>query len=422
VAPVPAVGDDRWVSTALYADERVFESLYRLHRPVVFAYALARTRNVHDAEDVTQTTFLKAYNALSRGVQPRESGSWLVAIARNVCRDRLRAARRRPAPELLADGLEEAAPGELAFDPRDVRVGLAALEPQHRSVLLLRDVLGHSHAEISARLGVSEPAVKALLVRARRSLREELELGMTCPQARRALVRELNDAASTTERRALRRHLRRCPDCAAAAPGAGTVSRLALVLAALLPLRRLAHLAGGNTALKAAAVGTAVALGLTAKETGVVPGRGETVPKRPAPPAPAKAGDRPRPHPVFLPAPGHPAAASAPAAAGTARGWTPALGAAPVPKPRVFAGSPAPPARRPGPVQARPLERAASAGVPGGGPVAPVLLASPPADPTPAPDPVGAPEEQAPSPPAAPGPDPTDASGAGTEAGADAGA
>jgi hypothetical protein len=51
------------LSAALIGEDRAFESLYRLHRPVVYAYALSAMHNVHDAADVTQTTFLNAYHA-----------------------------------------------------------------------------------------------------------------------------------------------------------------------------------------------------------------------------------------------------------------------------------------------------------------------------------------------------------------------
>src|SRR5438105_4375779 len=91
------------VSTALQSEDIAFESLYRLHRPPVYAYALSTLRHPADAEDVTQTTFLNAYCALHRGVAPRDDLQWLLAIARNVCRDRFRDAKRRPKEEPLAD-------------------------------------------------------------------------------------------------------------------------------------------------------------------------------------------------------------------------------------------------------------------------------------------------------------------------------
>src|SRR4029079_14645515 len=91
------------VSTALQSEDLAFESLYRLHRPPVYAYALATLRHPADAEDVTQTTFLNAYCALRRGVTPRDHLQSLLAIVRNACLDRFRDAKRRPKEEPLAE-------------------------------------------------------------------------------------------------------------------------------------------------------------------------------------------------------------------------------------------------------------------------------------------------------------------------------
>jgi RNA polymerase sigma-70 factor (ECF subfamily) len=202
------------VSTALQAEDRAFESLYRLHRPLVYAYAFSKLRHAADAEDVTQTTFLNAYNALHRGVSPRDPIEWLLAITRNVCRDRFRDAKRRPQEQPLADWIRIVQPEEPDFSVREICKEISGLNPRHRQALLMREFEGRSYAEISAELGVSEAAVQTLLTRARRSLRDELELGMTCAHARRVAVRDLNGVAVFDERRALKRHLRRCAECA----------------------------------------------------------------------------------------------------------------------------------------------------------------------------------------------------------------
>src|SRR5439155_1745800 len=63
-------------------------------------------------------------------------------------------------------------------------------------------------------LGVTPQAVQTLLSRARRALRDELELGMTCAHARRVALRHLNSVALRAERWPLQRHLRKCANCA----------------------------------------------------------------------------------------------------------------------------------------------------------------------------------------------------------------
>src|ERR1041385_426782 len=115
------------VAAALETGDRAFESLYRLHRPQVFSYTLSVLRNVEDAEDATQTAFLNAYCALHRGVHPRENGSWLIAIARNVCRQRFRDAKRRPRQELLHEESWAVEPEEATFTLDEISHGLSTL-------------------------------------------------------------------------------------------------------------------------------------------------------------------------------------------------------------------------------------------------------------------------------------------------------
>src|SRR5262249_20864325 len=166
-----------------------------------------------DAEDATQTTFLNAYCALHRGVAPRDDLPWLLAIAKNVCRDRFRDAKRRPKEEPLTEWMRLLQPEPPAYTVGEVVKEIGELNPRYRQILLMREFEGRTYREISDELGVSEPAVQTLLARARRALRDELELGMTCNQARRVSLRHLNGVALRDERRALQRHLRRCPDC-----------------------------------------------------------------------------------------------------------------------------------------------------------------------------------------------------------------
>ncbi len=88
------------MSTALLsrhaADNRAFERLYRRHVHDVYRYVLAVLRNQADAEDATQATFLSAYRAFQRGEEPLKPRNWLLKIAHNECRQRFRAASRRP--------------------------------------------------------------------------------------------------------------------------------------------------------------------------------------------------------------------------------------------------------------------------------------------------------------------------------------
>jgi RNA polymerase sigma factor (sigma-70 family) len=289
------------VSTALRTEDHVFESLYRLNRPIVYAYALSRLRNPSDAEDVTQATFLNAYTALRRGVTPRDELQWLLAIARNVCHDRFRNAKRRPQEEPLDDGTAIAEPEgpEYSFDEVCRQIG--ELHPRHRQILLMREFEGRSYGEISAQLGVSEAAVQALLSRARRTLREELELGITCSQARRISLRHLNGVAVRDERRALHRHLRRCGDCAEFVGRRPRAPLAQLLWLPTLPFRKLGALLFGTGG--APAGGGAIAakvLALTAIGTTAV---GVTLKKAGAPSTPSHSPAAPRTRPAPSPPP-----------------------------------------------------------------------------------------------------------------------
>src|SRR5581483_3815796 len=387
------------VSSALQVDDRAFESLYRLHRAQVYAYALATLRNPADAEDVTQTAFMNAYCALHRGVAPRETGRWMIAITRNVCRDRFREARRRPKEEPLSERLQAAAPAEPEYGVDELFRELGGLNPRHRTILLMREFEGRSYAEISAELGVSEAAVQALLARARRALRDELRLPMTCSQARRSIVRDLNGVASLPERQALKKHLRRCGECAEFV-GRRPRTPLGVLLLPLLPFRKiLAFLAGtaggpvGSTAGGAASVtaklaaitaaGTA-AVGVTAGEIGE---RAQAPASRP-PAAPAATAASTVRRPV-LPAREATTTApvsgpAAPAARKEKRRAAPAAGAPAPPLPARVSGA--------GPAPADPSRGAATAPAPGPAP-APTAPAAPAAGHAPA-----APEASAPSP------------------------
>ena len=95
-----------------------FEALYRRHVKDVYRYCRAMLDRRADAEDATQTTFLNAYRALEQGEQPRDPGSWVRAIALNVCREHYRREGRRPDEVSLEDD-----PGELVLEPPGPELG-----------------------------------------------------------------------------------------------------------------------------------------------------------------------------------------------------------------------------------------------------------------------------------------------------------
>jgi RNA polymerase sigma factor (sigma-70 family) len=197
--------------------DRAFERLYQKHVHAVYRYALAVLHNQADAEDVTQTTFLSAYRAFTRGERPELPHNWLIKIAHNVCRQRFRDSQRRP--QEVAFSVEEThaapSPDEEVPTADEIRNALGFLSFNQRAALVMRELEGRSYAEISEVLDLSISAVETLLFRARRALREQLEGGLTCEQTEKTLSQLNEGSLASTERGRLRAHLRECKDCAA---------------------------------------------------------------------------------------------------------------------------------------------------------------------------------------------------------------
>jgi RNA polymerase sigma factor (sigma-70 family) len=283
--------------------DAAFETLYRRHVHEVYRYTLAVLGNPADAEDVTQTTFMNAYRAFHDGERPRKPAHWLRAIAHNVCRQRFRQAARRPhvVGELdEADAAVGVDDEDLGPSAADITRALQSLPFNQRSALVMRELEGRRQAEIAEALDMSESAVEALLFRARRAMREQLETSITCGEAARAISRQLDRSLSREERASLRAHLRSCEECATFARQARAQrGALKALGAAPLPVALLswgggagasggvvaaaATAAGGGSSAAAAtaggasfaAIGLKVAAGVVA--VAVVAGGGEAV-------------------------------------------------------------------------------------------------------------------------------------------------
>lgn len=162
----------------MIAETTVEAQLFERHSDLVYRYCLRMLGSREDAEDAAQTTFIQALRAVRRGVVPTFEQAWLLKIASNECKSRHRAGWRRSRRELPRDpqSLEELAEAPTPGDDRlmGIRHALARLPEMQRRALLLREWQGYSYAEIAHELGVSLPAVEALLFRARRSLAREL--------------------------------------------------------------------------------------------------------------------------------------------------------------------------------------------------------------------------------------------------------
>lgn len=151
------------------------QALYGRYYSNVYRYALSQLRSPEDAEDAAQNTFLRAFAALQKGVDPDSEAAWLFKIAHNVCASSKLAwlRRRRVEQPRDLDELQLARP-EADVDITGLDGALAAMPSRLREAFLLREWQGLSYAEIAERLDTSRSAVETLIFRARRHLATEL--------------------------------------------------------------------------------------------------------------------------------------------------------------------------------------------------------------------------------------------------------
>jgi len=171
-----ALEDRVLVARVLAGDRGAFRDLIDRHAARVHRLCYGLLHHHQDAEDAAQETFLRAYRALRRLDPDLSFANWLLKIATNHCRDRLRR-RRRDLPVVdAARWPEPAAPppapsptaGDTAALLRQVERAVAALQPGYREVFHLYHREGRSYAEMAAILGRPLGTIKTQLCRARR--------------------------------------------------------------------------------------------------------------------------------------------------------------------------------------------------------------------------------------------------------------
>lgn len=171
------------VARAQQGDRAAFAALVRAHQDEVYTLARRLVGDSHLASDVAQEALIRAWRALPKFRGDAKLSTWLYRITVNTAwTHKKRAARHRSAS--IDDHLDIAVPigrgdpefaGEIIELRERLRGALDRLPDAHREVVVMKDIYGWSHAEISESLGISVTAAKVRLHRARARLARDLE-------------------------------------------------------------------------------------------------------------------------------------------------------------------------------------------------------------------------------------------------------
>jgi RNA polymerase sigma factor (sigma-70 family) len=268
--------DEKLVALIRDGHDRAFEVLFDRYSARLLSFCRHMVSSSQDAEDLLQDVFVAAHSAMLADERPITARPWLYRIARNRCLNFL----RKP----VADGQDSMdvhpyANGATTFERvqrreelRTIVADVQDLPETQRTALVLREIDGLTYTEIAQTMGVSLPAVKSLLVRARMALAEASEARvLACDDVRLELAEAAEGVGKVSG--AARRHVKDCPSCKRFRNQLRSTSRS---LAGLAPLGLFAFvgkffaskLAGTGGGSAASASGTAGSAGATGGAAG----------------------------------------------------------------------------------------------------------------------------------------------------------
>lgn len=282
--------DDQLVALFRAGHDEAFGVIHERYHKRLLAYARQMLPLRQDAEDALQDVFVRAYSGLRAGDGALALRAWLFRVAHNRCIDELRRPGPPP-PEVIAlircPIQDPIAAAEQRESLRRLIEDVRRLPAQQRSALLMRELGGMSYAELAGVLGISIPALKSLLVRARVGLVQAAQARDTDCGCIRDEIASAYDRGARPNATA-RRHMRDCSGCRSFRRELRGISRrLSAVAPTAGPLAALAHMlgfssgAGGSatgagtvTATGGAATGGATAGAATAGGAGALAGGG----------------------------------------------------------------------------------------------------------------------------------------------------
>lgn len=172
------VGEERGLITKVLAGDRLAaRALYDAHAPRVYRLVYRFVGDDQLAEEFTQDTFVKVFNALGGFRGDARLGTWIHSVAVTTTMNGLRTRHRRSSRELALEAAAEIPAPSHRADPdlRDrLSAAIDALPEKFRVPVVMHDIEGYTHAEIAAITGVPEGTCKTRLMHGRAKLREAL--------------------------------------------------------------------------------------------------------------------------------------------------------------------------------------------------------------------------------------------------------
>jgi len=183
--------DEILFKKAQKGDVEAFEGLIKAYEKLIYNAAYRMLPNPQDAEDVSQEVIIKVYKNISKCAGAGSFKSWLFRIINNTCIDEIRKRKGKVSLSLDIDYgensghvenpvLRDENTPETEFLRKsmseNIQKAINKLPPDYKAVVVMRDISGLSYDEVAIALGINMGTVKSRIARARKKLRDEIEL------------------------------------------------------------------------------------------------------------------------------------------------------------------------------------------------------------------------------------------------------
>ncbi len=176
--------EEKLIEQAKAGLREAFETLMNRYRKEVYRLSYRLTGNHHDADDIAQNTFIKAYLSLKKFKGKSSFKTWIYMIALNTAKSfhaKANKERKRELPilgEIRADNTEGKRTEEGLYKRNIIERALKSMPARQKEVLILKFFHGMKHVEIARTLRISPGAAKANLFHALRFLKDKIENGI----------------------------------------------------------------------------------------------------------------------------------------------------------------------------------------------------------------------------------------------------